>query len=351
MATDREQLLREYREYDAKVDIVSCFEVYFSNSATMRPTVAHFERFPRFTAADGIEVTPDFTVLFTDGTVLVGEISNLARHEGSLESLLHQIGRYDGLDQAPGGRRSGGGHTLTAVDEVDVLVIVPDGESNAAIDRIDGAVAEGRHDYAPRQRPTVLGWSFDAPGSRYIFKYDARSNNSRPRSHGRSPSLATWLAAQSDTLHCHAGHFGPIKVSERFMNDRPPPLYMATMLWLDALPAVAPEAPPVDLEVTAAALAGYLRENYGWSDTDAVKRGMEFLQRGSLVRPTAAGWAVELKEVANSRGEVHAELLRRHLARPRGPITGGDRQEIAERAARELDARQRHEKDQGNLGV
>jgi hypothetical protein len=348
--SDREQLLREYREYDAKVDIVSSFEVFFRESTSLPATVAHFERFPRYKAPDGRAVTPDFTVLFTDGTLLVGEISRLAREERSLEDLLHQIGRYDTLTQAPSGPLAGGGHTLVDVESVDVLVLVPDGESNAAIDRINQAIKERRYGYAPQQRPTVMGWSLDVAGSRYIFKYDDRSNNPRPRTHGREPSLTSWLQGAYDTLICPAARFAPLKVRHRFMNDRPPGLYMATMLWLDALPAVAnPQVPPVDLEVGAADLAAYLRESYGWGDTDAVNSGLAFLQRAGLARPTASAWAIELKEVATSRDEVHTELLRRHLARPTGPITAADREQAAERAARDQDERERNERGQDEL--
>ncbi len=350
MPSDREQLLREFREYDTKVDIVSAFEVYFCKSTSLAATVAHFERFPRYRAPDGAIATPDFTVLFKDGTLLVGEISRLARAEGSLESLLHQLGRYDTLTQAPKESRAGGGHELADVETVDVFVLVPDGESNAAIDRIDQAIDEGRFGYAPRQRPTVVGWSFDAAGSRYIIKYDGRSNNPRPRNHGRNPSLASWLQGNHDTLTCPAKSLAPLKVSRRFMNDRPPGLYMATILWLDALPAAAsPQVPPLDLKVKAANLAEYLRESYGWGDVNAVNIGLEFLQRGGLVRQTADGWAVELKEVASSSGEVHAALLRRYLAKPRGPVTAADRKQAAERAARDRELRQLNEQSQGEL--
>jgi hypothetical protein len=76
---------------------------------------------------------------------------------------------------------------------------------------------------------------------------------------------------------------------------------------------------------------------------------MEFLQRGGLVRQTSDGWAVELKEVASSSGEVHAELLRRYLAKPKGPVTSADREEAAKRAAREQEERERNEQGQGEL--
>lgn len=350
MPSDREQLLREYRDYDAKVDIVSAFEVYFLESTSLPATVAHFERFPRYRAIDGEIVTPDFTVMFNDATLLVGEISRLARAEGSLESLLHQIGRYDTLTQAPSKPHAGGGHELVGIEAADVLVLVPDGESNAAIDRIDQAIEERRFGYAPRQRPTLMGWSFDAAGSRYIFKYDDRSNNPRPRTHGRNPSLTGWLQESHDTLKCPAERLAPLKVRHRFMNDRPPGLYMATILWLDALPAAAsPQTAPADLEVRAAELADYLRESYGWGDINAVNIGLGFLQRGGLARQTADGWAVELKEVASSSGEVHSELLRRYLARPKGPVTAADRKHAAERADRAREAVERNKQAQSEL--
>lgn len=350
MASDREQLLREYREYDAKVDIVSAFEVYFQESQSLPATVAHFERFPRYRASDGELVTPDFTVLFNDNTLLVGEIARLARAEGSLESLLHQIGRYDTLSQAPSAARSGGGHELSNIEAVDVLVIVPDGESNAAIDRIDEAIDRSVVGYAPHQRPTVLSWSFDSAGSRYIFKYDGRSNNPRPRSHGRNPSLTRWLEENYDTLKCSAERLAILKIRHRFMNDRPPGLYMATILWLDALPAAASShSAPLDLEVRTVQLADYLRQSYGWGDVNAVRVGLEFLQRGGLVRQTANGWVLELKEIATSTGEVHTELLHRYLAKPTGPVTAADRQQAAERAARDREDRERNRQGQGEL--
>jgi hypothetical protein len=125
---------------------------------------------------------------------------------------------------------------------------------------------------------------------------------------------------------------------------------MATIMWLDVLPAAAsPDVPPVDLEVQSADLAEYLRMSYGWGDVNAVNIGLEFLQRGGLARQTADGWAVEIKEIASSSGEVHAELLRRYLAKPKGPVTSADREEAAERAARDQEARERNERGQAEL--
>jgi hypothetical protein len=50
-----------------------------------------------------------------------------------------------------------------------------------------------------------------------------------------------------------------------------------------------------------------------------------------------------------SNTEVHAELRRRYLARPSGPVTAIDRAELAQRAARDRAERERNEKDQTEL--
>jgi len=347
---DREQILREYRAYDARVDIVSCFEVYFTLSTSLPSTVARFERFPRYVGPDGAEVTPDFTVLFNDNTLLVGEISNLARNDESLESLLGQVGRYDALRTAPSGRRAGGGHELADVTHADVVLVIPDADSNAACDRIDDAIEKRAWGYNPSQRPTVISWSFDRPNSRYVFKYDDRANNPRPRTHGRDPSITSWLRDNSDTLRCSGDHFNRVKITQRFMNDRPPPLYTATILWLTALPALAaPDVPPTDVSVTPARLGEWLRGNLGWGDADAVRAGLDFLARAGLARERRDDWVIPLAVTGRSHDEVHEELLRRHLSKPSGPIGLQDRTEQADRAARSEQQRQDGLEAQGLL--
>ena len=331
-----ERLIQEYRAYDGRCDAVSCFEVYFTEVRGMIETVAHFERFPRLTAPDGEPATPDFTVSFSDSTLLVGEISQLARNEESLKSLLHQLARYDTLAEAPSGIRRSGGHELAPVKAVDILVLVPSAEANAARDRIDEAVREKRYGYAPTVRPSVLGYVYDATTSRFVFTYDDRAGNPRPRSHGRDPSLETWLIGTSDTLTCPSERFSRITAVKRFMNDRPPAFYTATLLWLDALPAIAhPEVPPVDVSVTPADTAAWLRANYGWGDANAVRSALEFLAQAGLARPRRDDWVVSLRSVANSKEEVRRELADRYLSRPRGPITAADREEHVQRVERQ----------------
>lgn len=347
-----EQLLREYRDYDRRCDVVSCFEVNFTEARQMVETVRHFERFPRFTGTDGAQVTPDFTVLFRDGTMLVGEISKLARNEESVQSLLRQLRRYENLTQGPCGPAGGGGHELATVSEVDILLLVPAGEANVACDRIDAelttkeAVTEGEsatgdaHSVEPESaeslsHPSVLGYSYDDEGSRFVFTFSDRANNPRPRSHKRNPSLESWLLGNSDTLRCRSDRFSRITAIKRFMNDRPPAVYTATMLWLDGFPAAAGGVSTVDLAVDPAVTATWLRENYGWGDANAVRRALEFLAQAGLARQRRDDWLVGLRPIASSNEEVRRELVDRFLARPRRPISMTDRQEHAAQKARD----------------
>jgi len=316
---DREDLIREHAAYDARCDAVSCFEVFFGRSASMTPTVGHFERFPCFAGADGQDATPDFTVFFRDGSLLVGE------------------------QHGPSAPRTGGGHDLAPVSEVDVMVLIPNAEANFARDRINAAIQDAEHDYDPENRPTVLGYAYEDVSGRFVFTYDDRAGNQRPRAHGREPSLASWLEGQSDTLFCASRHFAPVTVARRFMNDRPPPSYAATVLWLEILPALADE-PQSDLEVTPAEVAEWMRRTYGWGKASIAQEGLEFLARANLARQRERDWVVALKEIASGREEVRRELVDRYLARPRGPVTAADRREQSERRQRN-----REQSEQGAL--
>lgn len=199
----------------------------------------------------------------------------------------------------------------------------------------------------------MVGWSRDDATDRFVFTCDDRANNPRPRSHGRDPSLETWLLRNSDTLTCPSVvPVQPVTAVKCFMNDRPPAFYTATLLWLDALPALAhPELPPTDVAVTAAQVADWLRTNYGWGDANAARGALEFLQRASLARQRRDDWLVALKTIANSKEEVRRELADRYLARPRGPVTAADREAQQERRERDRDEAEQNRASQQPLDL
>lgn len=323
MPVPPEDLRREYDDYDRVVDIVSAAEVWFTKSQTMSPTVRHFERFPRLRHPEDQEpATPDFTVLFNDGTGLVGEISSLGLQPESLDSLANQLGRYERFKQLPSGSATGGGHMLANVQEIDIVVFVPHRVANACIDRLAGAIAAEEHDYSPKQPPMILAWSYDPNETSYTFARDERGGkNLLIRSHGRSPSLAEWLESNSDTLRGVPRQFVPVKVGRRFMNDEPPELYTATVLWSETIPSLLDVddsgEPKSELDISASELAEAMRERYGFGTADYVDKVLRFIRRAGLAVQSGDRWRIKHRELTRSDPELREALIARATTKTR----------------------------------
>jgi len=315
-ASKAELLHAEYERYDRCVDIVSAAEVWFTRAEGMRDTVAHFERYPTIETDETI-ATPDFTVLFTDGTAYVGELSNLSLQAASLDSLCEQIGRYDRLDRVPG---SGG--TLVEVSAVDVLLFVPHSEANSAVARMATAIADEDHPYSPSRFPSVFAWSFEATKTRYVFTLAGGQQNHRPRGHERDPSLESWMSSATsyDTLIGLPRHFQEIKVASRFMNDPTPALYMAMLLWGTVLPSMS--GGEGDVATSAADLAERLRHDYGRGKTAEVAQALELLRvAGLATREGDDGWVIAHQPINRHEDDLAATLIDRYKSRPSGPVT------------------------------
>lgn len=326
MAGSADDLRTEYDNYDHLVDIVSAAEVWFTKSQDLMPTVAHFERFARFNHSDGLAVTPEFTVLFNDGTGLVGEISSLALRSESLDALASQVGRYDALKELPSGAAAGGGHTLKEVSAVDVVVFVPHRVANACIDRLAAALADDEHPFDPQRLPMVLAWSFDQAENSYTFARDERGGkNPMVRSHGREPSLADWLEASSDTLRGVPNQFIPVKVARRFMNDDPPELYTATVLWAETIPSIlgteADGSLKNELDVSAAELAEAMRDRYGFGTASYVDKVLRFLRRAGVAVNRGERWIIDYREISRSAPDLRDALLARATTKRRSRAT------------------------------
>lgn len=302
-------------------------------SATgIRDTVAHFERYPTIEHADGVKATPDFTVLFGDGTAYVGELTNLARGRASIDSLCHQIGRYNSLDRVPAA-----GKATVKVSAVDVIVFVPQGEANAAVARLAEAMNDPEHFYSPGRFPTVFGWSFERERTRYVFSLARGEANQRPRGHGREDSIEKWMAEGSnpDTLTGLPEHFMRFKVQNRFMNDPVPPLYMATLLWSDVFARMS--GGEGDITTTAAEIAERLREDYGRGRANEVGRALGFLKVAGLAQSEGnKGWVIAHQPIKRHEEDLSSTLLDRFKSRPSGPITLAAK-ERARAARRERD--------------
>lgn len=339
MDVDRKWLRDEYRAYDRRVDIVSSVEVWFTKVTEMKRTVAWFERYPSLKhPLDGNDATPDFTVLFTDGTGYVGELADLALREESLDDLCSQFARYDTLDRLPAGRPSPGGVQPTnPVTAIDHLLFVRHADAASADRRLRDAAADAQHSFALQHPLVVLGWSFEEERAKYAFGRVAGSD--RPRGHGRPTSLERWMhdPRQYDTLTGRAVHFDKIKAQRRLMNDPVPAIYLAALLWNDVFGTLS--GGQGDIDVSSADLARRMRARWGRGRTVDVTPVLDLFVSANLAERTAHGWRVGHRPLGERGEDFLEQLLSRLESKPRGPATFAQRSaQQQSRARSEADA-------------
>lgn len=310
-------LLEEFRTYDRSVDIVSSWEMIFTESETPLPArVRHFERFPSVTAGDGNPATPDFSVLFDDDTGLVGEIANFSLRDESVDALCRQIQRYDELRQLPAG-----GGALAAVEQVDVMLFVPIDLGTDAVRRIlRERYAEEGHFYKPAAPPIIIQFVLQPERERYVFQRRPDGGNGQFRDGSRDDDarLSNWFD-RSD-VKTKPEHFREIKAARGFVNDAVPDLYLATFLWSKTFADQAGdsgEGRPVRLEITPSVLAARLRDEYGLVRTGDVERALGLLTRAKLAERGPEGWIVFWTELPKGPHDHDlAETLARRAVRP-----------------------------------
>lgn len=317
---DAEEHRRLYRLYDRRVDIVSVAEVWFTRARGMSQQVAHFERFPVIDHPDGGPATPDFTVLFNDGTAIIGELSHIAPRTSALDSLVAQISRYHDLTEVPAGPAdpATGRAPMTKVTALDVVVFTPVNGMNEAVDELAKILDDPDHEFSPEHPPMLLGYSFDSDNGTYTFQRPTRGRNELVRDHGRPVGLGSWLTGSHDELRGLPTHFTSIKAQSRFMNDEPQPLYTATVLWNFALPDIARNRGvdlPANLDVTASEIAGHLHTAYGYRcPSETATKALEFLAVGRLAERSADGWVTYYRDLKRADSEMSEALLHHHFS-------------------------------------
>lgn len=324
-----ERLLRDFRTYDRAVDVVSAFEMLFTKSDTDVPgTVRHFERFPSVPPeGSGGALTPDFTVVFEDGTGLAGEIARIALHDNSVEGLCSQIAKYDELKQLPGDAG------LTDVLYTDVLLLVPQAVGMATIKRVlIDRLGEPGHPYKPSVAPCIVQFGFDE--GKYTFQRLPAPENGGLREDGRTDGIGNWFAENGD-ISVKPLRFSDIKADRAFINDPVDPLYLSTHLWAKTFPTMTGDVPlPARLEVSADVLADELREAFGRVRKGDVERALGLLKTGKLAEETTDGWVVAFEELRTVGDADLAHLLAQRACHPptRSALSRLERAEEAEEA-------------------
>lgn len=297
-AVTQQTLLDDYDLYDQYVDVVSAFEWLFTETIELAPTVRRFERYPRVKLADDTMVTPDFTVLFRDGTGLVGEVAKIALHENSVDKACEQIGKYARLDQLPSDSRGG----IASVTDLDVLQLVPAEVGLSAVNRIiKERYLNPDHGYAPNRPPVIAQYSRSIVRDdfRYTFqRIPDPDNGTLPVS--RNPATIGFLLTTDSNVP--ARKFKDVKARRKFMNDPIKPLYLATHLWTSTWPTVY-GSDFADIEVKPSDIANTLRKQYGIGRTAEVKGALELLAQAGLAANNGDGTWVVSRKTLRLRGE------------------------------------------------
>ena len=318
-AQDPEELLQAHRLYDQYVDVVSAFEWLFTETRAMPDTVAHFERFPRIDGSDGEPATPDMTVLFKDGTGIVGEIARIARHENSVDGLCRQIGRYDQLRQLPGPAG-----TPIEVTQVDVLLIVPLDIGTDVVRRvITERLANEKHSYKPSHPPCIV--QYVPQPDKYVFQRRPDEGNGQLRDAERDPGLGAWLGRGD--FKPPAADFARVKARKPFMNDPVAPLYLACQLWTKVFPTIAADTAAIGdykpIVRNVDQLAKEVSGMYGRVGSTAIRNAMSILVATRCAEQLPADrWRVAWGDLAHKGGDEVGEVLARRTQKPpaKGPI-------------------------------
>lgn len=315
---DRDELIRCAGIYDTTVGIVSAFHWLFTEQEVLAPTVRHFERYPDVAHPDGKRATPEFTVLFEDGAALVGEIANLTLRPEGVDSLCHQLLRYDRFTEIPGV-----GGTKVQPTSLDVLYFVNVGNGTAAVNQIIRTrMRDPDHFYKPSLPPCIITATPVASG--YVFERQGDADNGVIREEGRE-GIGNWLTVNS--INAKAGYFSANKATWAFANDPIDPLYLATHLWTHEFATRAGSKPKtariVNLPIGTSALAAELKAKYGKGSKSEVERAMELLARGKFAtRVDSANWEVAWGEFLQADDDLQSAIARRAASPPKEGTLG-----------------------------
>ncbi|WP_342373436.1 hypothetical protein PCC79_07470 [Propioniciclava soli] len=326
---DADRLVDEFKVYDRHVDVVSSFHWLYTQVTELADTVAQFERYPSIKVGDK-SLTPDFTVAFTDGSGMAGEVANLSLRDESVEGLCRQLQGYAELTEMPGPPNQKGHQAPLPVSPVDVLFLTPVAVAADAADRVlTQRVDDPEHWFSPPRRPVLVHYSQEP--DKYVFLVWPAGNGTLHRGQREH------VFGDRHTFRCLPDQFGPNKVQYGFMNDQVPGLYMATRLWTQVLPnSFWQDEATVPLAELVAAVKD---QHEGHGNTREVRLGMQVLVAAGLAKETVPDkeWVVTRRSLRRSDKDVAvaiAERVRKAAApsatpparRPR-KATPGDGQE------------------------
>jgi hypothetical protein len=128
------------------------------------------------------------------------------------------------------------------------------------------------------------------------------------------------------------------------MNDGPPALYTATVIWSTLIPSFLVESgqsAPADLTFTSEQLVARMKSDYGFGRGRDVIEALDLLKVARLAEEHGGGWTIHYRDLAPIENDIAAALLHEYRSSanktrpirtarlgPAEPDDGDDRQEV-----------------------
>ena len=255
-------LYKGYIRYDLCLDIVSCWEAFFAWCAEQHPSIC-FHRFPVCPVPVGKPLTPDFCCAYGDKYGLVFDVKTGIPNDQDMRkrqienNILPQLKKYSEISTfncvkyAPGNGLTN--FWVVKPKLVDVVIVGNYLQSEILADSLFGALDDPRNkDFVPARPPILLieNRPGDLTSKAYTFRkhHDPRNGNFADTGLNSELDLGRKLTTGDKTLTVLPKAFMDLKIQTPLVNDDPPPLYLASLLWTRYLPAFLDEVKGIRAE-------------------------------------------------------------------------------------------------------
>jgi hypothetical protein len=227
-----DKLLDDFKLYDKTVDLVSCWEFFYTKVAPIRENILLFDRFPRLISPQERErdrKTPDFAVLVSESYGLVGDVkSGFPREELAFLRHLERLKKYD----QPLSFKSGPKSEPISPTTHDIVLIIPFRDAQEIVIRIEDLLRKGAVKF--ERSLVVFEWVYE--NDEYIFRKVARqaadfSDASVPE----EMRLSKHFTSLGRSLKVSPDNIKRINATWQFCNDEPKPIYTIVFLWTKIL--------------------------------------------------------------------------------------------------------------------
>ena len=236
-----QELHEEFRAYDEAVDVVSCWEFFFTKVDPLSSNVLHFDRFPRLSSPEKSETpkTPDFAVLISPAYGFVGDTkAGFPMDDRSFLGQLEKLKKYDIPLNFKAGLK---GEQLLPTTH-DILLLIPLRDAQEIVTRMKEILRSGSIQFD--RSLVVFEWYYEQGRNEFVFRRVAEQlYDFRDASVAEELRLSNYFSRRAASLKVTPDKIQTIKATWQFCNDAPPTIFtLCLSLDKGLLPFIDPRA-------------------------------------------------------------------------------------------------------------